>query len=415
MKATPTPTRRLSVFFVSIGVFIALTLILVALVMRPPSADLSYLALLLSVTGTASAVMGFISQRMGWWRRVRSINLALALGYLLAAALTILNVWLTAELMFINQHDLALGTLLLLFAGGISVAFGLFISSSITESLRELVRGAQDVSEGDFSVRVPVSGRDEVAQVATAFNEMIAQLEQMDQAEKALQQARRNLLSGASHDLRTPLASIRAMVDALADGVVSDELTTTRYLHQTQTEIARMSALIDNLFELAQLDIGTVEIQGESASLSDMISDTLQAFAARAQVKTITLTGDAGTDIDPVWMDSAQINRVLNNLLDNALRHTPAGGTITLTAERDAARVRVQVRDTGEGVSPDDLPHIFNYFYRGEQSRSRDGFAQGGAGLGLATVKNIVEAHGGEIWAKSGVGEGATFTFTLPR
>ncbi len=391
------------------------TLALIILIMNPPMGDLVSLAFLLGITGFVSAGVGFVSHRMGWWRQLPTINQALTIGYILAAGLTLLNVLLAARQMFINQHDLALGSLLLVFASGISVAFGYFISSSITGGIRELARGAESLSEGDFSTRVPEDGRDEVAQLAQAFNRMVMRLEEAKQAELALDSARRNLIAWASHDLRTPLASLRAMIDAMAEGVVEDPETIERYLRQSQTEIARMSALIDNLFELAQIDAGHLELMIEPGSLSDLISDLLEGFSAQASARGISLTGSVSADVDPVWMAADKVSRVLDNLIVNALRHTEAQGRIEVRAELDNGSVYVEVSDTGSGIQAEDLPFIFDRFYRGEKSRSRGGYDRGGAGLGLAIAKGIIEAHGGTIGAESQPGMGTRMWFQLPR
>lgn len=408
-----TPNRSRFMWFVfSIFVLLTVTVALIWAIMNPPMGDLRALALFMGITGLGSAAIGFMSQQMGWWRRISSLHLALTLGYVLAAALTLLNVWFTAQLMFINAHDFALGLILVVFAGGVSVAFGYFISGSIMQNLRDLVSGAGRISEGDFSTRVPVEGRDEVARLTAAFNEMAVKLEAMEMESKALDNARRNLVAWASHDLRTPLASLRAMIDALADGVAADPETTTRYLRQSQTEIGRMSGLINDLFDLAQLDAGHMPFVYERASLGDLISDTLASFNARAQAGGIELTGSVEPDVDAIEMASDKISRVLHNLVDNALRHTPAGGAIRVSAMKQNGSAHVTVKDTGVGISPDDLPHIFDRFYRGEKSRSRAG---GGAGLGLDLARRFVEAHGGTMWVESASGEGTKMHFTLPR
>jgi signal transduction histidine kinase len=281
--------------------------------------------------------------------------------------------------------------------------------------VRDLAASAGRIREGDFSARVDARGRDEVARLAGAFNEMAARLEQSAAEAAALDEARRNLVAWASHDLRTPLASLRAMIDALADGVVGDPATESRYLSQCQAEIRRMSALIDDLFVLAQLDAGHAALSFEPGSLSDLISDTLAAFAARAESRRVALGGSVGPGVDPVWMAPDKISRVLHNLLDNALRHTPEGGRIEVTAACDGARVSVGMCDSGTGIAPDDLPHVFDSFYRGEKSRSRSGYESGGAGLGLTIARRLVEAHGGAIWAESAPGQGTAIRFTLPR
>ncbi|HLF87965.1 MAG TPA: HAMP domain-containing sensor histidine kinase [Anaerolineales bacterium] len=407
--------NRLLRYLLNIFLILTFTLGLIYLVMHPPMGDLVSLAGLLAVTGLISGGVGFLSHRMGWWRHVPNLAQALALSYLLAAGLTLVNVWVTARLMFINEHDLVLATMLLLFASGVSVAFGYFISTSVTQALRDLMKGAEKLSEGDFSVRVPVEGGDEVAHLARSFNEMAVRLEQARQAELALDDARRNLVAWASHDLRTPLASLQAMIDALAEGVVDDPETITRYLNQSQQEIDRMSALIEDLFELAQIDAGGLELQREAASLSDLVSDTLGAFAARAVERNLSLTGEVSPGVDPIWMAPEKISRVFRNLIENAIRHTPAGGEIHVRAGVENGSVVIAVSDSGTGIPPEHLPHVFDRFYRGEKSRSREGYSSGGAGLGLAIAKGIVEAHGGRIWVESQLGQGTVMQFSLPK
>ncbi len=409
--------RRSRTFTYLLGiVFILLiTVILIELVMSPPPGDLLYLALYLSLTSLGSAVFGFTSHKLGWWRRLPRISYAMILGYVLAGGLTLFNVWITARLMFINQHDLALATLLLLFAGGISIAFGYFISNTISQTLENLVQGAQQLSQGDFSTRVPVHGENEIALLSAAFNEMAAKLEHAAENERALDEARRNLVAWASHDLRTPLTSLRVMVDAMADGIVDDPETISRYLRQSQNEIVRMTNLLDDLFELAQLDAGYQELKFEWINLSDLISDTLESFAARAAAQSVTLEGSVDPEVDPVWAAPDKLSRILDNLLSNALRHTPENGSIQLQADIYDNKIRVLVKDSGNGISPKDLPHIFDRFYRGEKSRSRETEEIGGVGLGLTIVKGLVEAHGGEIQVESKAGEGTKFWFTLPK
>ncbi|HLF01645.1 MAG TPA: HAMP domain-containing sensor histidine kinase, partial [Anaerolineales bacterium] len=230
----------------------------------------------------------------------------------------------------------------------------------------------------------------------------------------------RDLVAWASHDLRTPLTSLRAMIDALTDRVVTDPDTVARYMAQCQTEIGRMNAIIDDLFELAQLDTGHLFLKLEQASLGDLISDTLEGFGLRARDRGVSLTGNVEAGIDPVCLAPEKIGRVLQNLVENALRHTPTGGTIHLHACRHNGSVVVSVRDTGEGISAKDLPRVFERFYRGERSRSREGYSgdsgpSAGAGLGLAIARGLVEAHGGKIWAESEPGKGATLSFSLPK
>jgi signal transduction histidine kinase len=406
---------RFTVYVYGILGALGTTITLMVFVMRPPLDDLIFLALLLVLTGLVSVVIGLVSHRMGWWQRTPSLRHSIIIGYVLATILTLINVWITAELMFVNAHDLALATLLLIFTGGISVSFGFFLAGSITHTLDGLIDGAIQVSEGDFSTRVAVDGDDEISQLAKTFNMMTERLEQAADEAEALDTARRNLVAWASHDLRTPLASLRAMIEAMDDRIVDDPDTISRYLEQSQTQINRMSSLINDLFELAQLDTGQYTLTFEDSSLSDLISDTLSAFAARAKAKDITLQGTIVAGVDPVWMASDKISRVLYNLLENAIRHTPAGGEISLKAELQDECVVVTVRDTGRGIPQDDLPQVFDHFFRGEKSRQQRDGEGGGSGLGLAIAKGLVEAHGGRIWVDSEVGKGTLLQFMLPR
>lgn len=380
--------------------------------LRPGLEDMKELLRLLSITAVASVAIGYFSHRLGWWSWPRSVRLTLMIGYLVAMGLVFLNVFVTAQLMFASQHDLTLAGILLLFAGGIALSFGYFLSASITESIREVVTGAEAIADGDLSARVVVSGNDELAELANAFNRMAAQLQEADDRQKELEQLRRDLIGWVSHDLRTPLTSMRVMIEALADGVVDKPDMVQRYLRTIQGDIRNLSHLIDDLFELAQLDAGVLRFEVAPHSLRDLISDTLESMRALAEHKGIVLCGNVASNVDPVVMAPEKINRVLTNLIGNAVRHTPAGGTITVEAYRETkgAPVRVDVCDTGEGISPTDLPHIFERFYRGEKSRSR---ATGGAGLGLSIAKGIVEAHDGRLWVESQVGAGSTFSFTL--
>jgi len=406
---------RAGLFIAGIFIALAVTIALVVMVMRPPASDLLHLVVIFAVSAGISALVGLVAQRLGWWRSFPSLRSSLSLGYVVAAGLTMLNVWLAAQLMFLSPHDLTLAIMLLFFAGGISVSFGFLVSNAITQALGSLVGGASRLSDGDFSVRVPVEGRDEVAQLAMEFNAMAQRLEKANEEARRLDAARRDFVAWASHDLRTPLSSLMVMIQAIDDGVVTDPTTVSRYLKQSRAEIQRMGELIDALFQLSKLDTGQLSLRLEASSLSDLISDTLEAFSARAKAQGVSLSGTVGEDLDPVWMSPQEIGRVLLNLLDNALRYTPAGGQVRVQAECQDQDVVVSVVDSGVGIQAEDLPHVFDRFFRGELSRSRTGFDRGGAGLGLAIAKGMIEAHGGRIWAESSPGEGTAIHFRIAR
>lgn len=185
-----------------------------------------------------------------------------------------------------------------------------------------------------------------------------------------------------------------------------------RYLHTMRGQIQDLSTLIDDLFELSQLDRAERGLELESTSLRDLISDTLESHRAQAEHKGVRLQGHVDTVVDPVRLNPQKMQRVLGNLMQNAIGFTPAGGVVTITADRVPDGVQVEVRDTGQGIGRDELPRVFDWFYRGEPSRSR---TPRGAGLGLAIARSIVEAHGGRIWVESTVGNGSTFRFVIPK
>jgi signal transduction histidine kinase len=403
--------RTLLRFSLSILVVLGLSLALFYLLMHPPMSDLGLMAQFLGITAVISAGAGYAAYRLGWMERSPSLRLTLMAIYALASVLAFFNVWITARLMFASEHDLLLATVLLLFAGGIATTLGYFLSSTIADRLKALDQAAQRIETGDLTARVAARGSDELAALAATFNQMAERLHAADAKQRELDTLRRDLVAWAGHDLQTPLASVRAIVEALADGVVDDPATQQRYLQTARRDVQNLSLLIDDLFQMAQMDAGGLRLLLEPASLSDLLSDTLESFGVLARQQGISLSGSVADDVDVVTMDVQRIGRVLNNLIGNALRHTPPGGSIRVCASRLPHAVQVEVRDSGEGICPADLPHIFERFYRGEKSRSR---ATGGAGLGLAISKGTVEAHGGQIGVESVLGQGARFYFTLP-
>lgn len=393
---------------------IAVSLIFFMLLMSPPSNELGLMALFLGITAFASALVGYAAYRLGWVSLSPTLRWTLLGGYALASILTFFNVWFSAELMFASEHDLLLAIVLLVFAGGIATILGYFLSSTVTERIHLVKGAAERLAGGDLQTRVPVNGRDEVAALSTAFNRMAEQLQAADQKQRELESLRRDLIAWASHDLQTPLASMRAILEALVDGVVDEPEMVRRYLVTAQRDVMSLSSLIDDLFHMSQLDAGGFPLHASQASLSDLVSDTLESFSQLAKQQGIRLEGEVDGDVDPVYMDTQAIGRVLNNLISNALRHTTAGGEVRVWARRAASGVEVTVRDTGEGIRPQDIPHVFERFYRGDAARSRNRGT--GAGLGLAIARGIVRAHGGDIGVESdGVpGTGTQFTFHIP-
>jgi signal transduction histidine kinase len=382
------------------------------LLLRPPMAEFTLMMSLMAVTALLSVFAAYAAYRAGWMERSPYIRVSLMSGYAFAGLLIFLNVGFIAWQMFASLHDLLLATVLLVFASGIAMTLGYFLSAALTGRIMQLNTAAQRVAAGKLDTRVAVTGRDEMARLAAAFNEMAEQLQATEQKQRELDQLRRDLTAWVGHDLRTPLTSVRAMIEALADGMIDDPETVQRYLKTAQRDICSLSVLIDDLFEISQMDAGGLVIQREPGSLADLVSDTLESFSELAGRKSIRLQGSVADDVDPVEMDVQRIGRVLSNLVSNALRHTPSGGRVDIQAQTCQDGVCVVVRDSGEGIQPADLPHLFERFFRGDKSRSR---STGGSGLGLAIARGLVEAHGGSIQVESQPGQGAVFTFTLPK
>jgi signal transduction histidine kinase len=401
--------RPLLRYLLGVLLILAISLGIFTLLMSPPLAELRLMALFLFFTALVSSAIGYAAYRLGWLTLPRTVRWTLLIGYALSAALTFFNVWFSAQMMFASKHDLLLAIVLLVFASGMAMALGYFISSALTDRIDQVKGAADSLADGNLDTRVTVNGNDEVAALGQAFNEMASRLQAAQDKQRELEQARKDLIAWASHDLQTPLASIRAILEALADGVVDEPDMVKRYLATAQRDVRSLSSLIDDLFQMAQLDAGGLQLNREPASLADLVSDTLESFSELASRQRVTLSGRVAPEVDPVLIDTQRIGRVLSNLVGNALRHTPAGGQVTLEAQRTGQTVEVTVQDSGEGIRPEDIPHIFERFYRGEKSRSR---ATGGAGLGLAIAQGIVRAHGGEIRVEND--SGARFIFTLP-
>jgi signal transduction histidine kinase len=377
-----------------------------------PGSDLRDLIVFLAASGGGSILVGYALMSAAPRFGLGGVRPRLMLAHLVVLAIAFANITVTAWLMFISAHDLGLLGLLLAFSAIVAVAFAALTAEQMLRTVREIAAAARQVAGGQFGVRVAPDGPDELAGLARDFNVMSERLEETDRARREMEEARRHLIAAISHDLRTPLASIRAMVEAIDDGVVADAETIQRYIHTVLGEVERLSGLIDDLFELSRLDAGVLALQMEPGSLHDLVSDMMEALQVQAAEKGLTLQGAIDDSLPPVMMDAARVQRVLYNLVQNAIRHTPPAGTVLLEAREEPDAVRVDIVDSGEGVAPADLPHIFDRFYRGEKSRVR---AQGGAGLGLAIARGLVEAHGGRIWAQSAPGQGARFSFVLPK
>jgi signal transduction histidine kinase len=383
--------------------------------LQPPMGDIKLLFASMGSTGIATVAVVYILYRRRAIQRFNSLRWTLLATIILTVVLVFVNVFLTAKFMYISYHDLTLTTALLVFAGVIAIISAHLISGVIIDRIQELAKAARQVAKGDLGTRITTEGNDELTDLAKTFNDMAYALQTVDEQKRLLEQARRDLIAWVSHDLRTPLASMRVMVEAMADGVVTDAQTVSRYHQNIQNEIQHLSRLIDDLFELAQLDTGKLTLERQTISLRDLISDTLGSMSVRAAQAGVKINGTVDEAVSTACLAPDKIQRVLYNLLDNALHHTPPDGQVTLLAKQQNDTIQIAIHNTGSYINPADLPHIFTSFYRGERSRmqTKDGYR--GTGLGLAIARGFVEAHGGTITVESQPESGTTFTINLPR
>ena len=390
--------------------------VLAASLFGVPATDLKAVAQLLGVAGGGSGLLALILIRPSVLGRLGGVRAQLV-GAGLIGSLLLLGMMLAgARAMFISGHDLALLLTMLTFAAALSVGFGLLYAMPLSSRIEHVRAGTERIAGGELGSEVRVEGHDEVAGLAADFNRMARALERAAEREREMEEARRDLVAAVSHDLRTPLAAAKALIEALEDGVATDPQTQRRYLSSANRELEHLSRLVDDLFELARIDAGVLELTLEEASLHDMISDTISGFQPQAEQKGVHLVGEVSGDVDPVLANPPRLQRVLHNLVSNALRHTPADGTVTLRAVPEGNMAQVEVSDTGGGIAAEDLPLIFERSFRGEQSRTRPERDDApGAGLGLAIARGLVEAHGGTMDVESEPGRGSCFRFTLER
>jgi histidine kinase len=257
------------------------------------------------------------------------------------------------------------------------------------------------MEQGDYSVRVQTTSRDEVGQLAAAFNRMSEELEN-------LESSRRDLVANVSHELKTPIAAIRAHLENLLDGVEQPDPKTLQVM-LTQSE--RLGRLVEQLLDLSRLESGDVRLHREPVPLAPLVSQVVSEIRVSRPDGSVSLASDVPVELPPVQADRERVHQVLFNLVDNAVRFTPPGGAVTVSAHTHNGSIEIAVADTGVGIGPEHLPRLFERFYRVDPSRSRE---DGGTGIGLAIARSVVEAHGGHIHAESRLGTGSVFTFDLP-
>ena len=282
----------------------------------------------------------------------------------------------------------------------VTIAVTVLAGRRFTRPLRALTAAAQRMRDGEVVARVQVKRRDEIGRLAGAFNDMAA-------ARAQVERLRTDLISDIAHELRTPLSNIRGWLEAAEDGVAeADEVLVASLLE----EAMQLHHIIDDLQDLAMADAGTLRLHRETVSVRELFAQVCAAHRARAEAAGVSLVGEADEDLE-LRADPVRLRQVVDNLVTNAVRHTGAEGSVRLSAFADDSGLRVEVADTGTGISAEDLPHVFDRFWRAEKSRSRQ---TGGSGLGLAIVRKLVEAHGGRVGVESVVGSGSVFWVRLP-
>jgi signal transduction histidine kinase len=401
-----------SIVAIVVGCFlaaIAVAMLLLVAWLHAPAGHVLTALRYLGVAGAASLGLGTLALlAAGRWAPTLSVKIAIA--SLFATAVGVVNVLVMPLLMFQETSDRTILVITLVYFFIVSIAFTALVAAITTRRLEVLHAGALRLAGGDLSTRVHLDGLDEVADLGRAFNRMSEDLERSFTRQQQMEASRRELVAAVSHDLRTPVASIRAMTEAMIDGVVVDAVTSTEYLRRIRGETERLGSLIDDLFEVARIESGSLELRLSEVPVGELVVETVQSLRAQAEGKGVDLTVRCVGEVPTLTLDGPRMQRVIVNLVDNALRHTPPGGRVSVEVTGENGHVTVAIADTGEGISADDRARVFERFYRAEKSRSRE---TGGAGLGLAIARGIVEAHRGSLKLWSTPGEGATFVVEL--
>ena len=306
----------------------------------------------------------------------------------------------------------------LLYAGGAAlvaaITVSIFVSRRVVNPIHQMMQASRYIAAGHYRERVKVGSEDELGQLGRSFNQMAATLEQTEAM-------RRDLIGNVTHELRTPLASIKGYMEGLIDGVLPAEPDTYQ---QVYLEADRLQRLVNDLQELSRVEAGIFELNCRPLNVVDLIRQTANRLSPQFEEKGVALHLELPANLPAVQADEDRLSQILLNLVGNALQYTPGGGTVTITAGMPLPhqipaehptienQLLVTIQDSGIGIAPEHLPHLFTRFYRVDKSRSRAG---GGSGIGLTITRHLVEAHGGHIWAEStGNGQGSTFSFTLP-
>ena len=381
---------------------VVIGLALFEVTMQPTAADRAQLAVIFTVTAAVGLLATTILPRLARrWTTIRFTVVGVAITSFLIAATGLI---VAAEQMFISGHDLTLLLVVLGFAFVASAGFAVAVAGPLMWDLDRVANVADRVGEGDLTVRSGVRRGDEIGRVAGAFDAMTDALEDAADQRDLDEESRRRFFAAVGHDLRTPLASLLAAIEALEDGVAPDP---ARYLHSMERDVAALSALVDDLFLLSRIDSGSISIASEPVDVTELADEAIEVLGPVANRAGVTLRLEADhRTVVPGGTEA--VSRALRNLIENAIRHAPPGSEVVVEV-RSATGATVRVLDQGPGFDPGFVDHAFDRFTRADDARSRD---TGGSGLGLAIARGFVDALGGEIWAEPG--PGGKVAFHLP-
>jgi signal transduction histidine kinase len=343
-------------------------------------------------------------ERAGGLHRQVLLAEALVVGQLLVA------VGLFASLMLVSHMDVLFTVMVVVYSSLLGIWAARALGVRVLADLDTVRAGLVKVGHGERAIEIRTGARDELAELARDVELMVARLSEEERAGAAADKARRDLLAAVSHDLRTPLTSIQVLAEAIEDGIVDDQ-TRREYAARLVVHARTFSALIDDLFELSRLEVGDIHWTMEQVEVAALVAETVDALRIEAEAGGVVVNTEIGIPGTRAHANPERIQRVLFNLLQNAIRHTPADGSVTVRAEQRNGAVEIEVADTGDGISPVDRAVVFDAFTQGNGDQSR---SNGSAGLGLAIARAIVEAHGGQIWLADAP-VGTRVRFSLPR
>jgi signal transduction histidine kinase len=363
--------------------------------------------IVLIAAGCAGAV-GTLGVGAAWLLRRASLRLSLQAASAIAVLAVVAGTLGTANAMFISQHDLRVVGMVCVVAGLVAFGFSWLLGRHVEAGSLALRHAARSLGQEETGFSAPAGPMAaELAALSRELTVTSSKLRESRERERRIERSRRQLVAWVSHDLRTPLAGLRAMAEALEDGIAADP---DRYHRQIRAEVTRLSAMVEDLFELSRIESGTLSLSLDSIEAGDLVSDTVASMEPLARARGVRLTGEAG-GVLLIRADARELSRALSNLVTNAVRHTPENGHVQVTATAEGDRVLMTVTDGCGGIPEADLASVFDTAWRGTSARTPE--AGGGAGLGLAIVRGIVEAHRGGVSVVN-TGDGCRFEVRLP-